>query len=408
MAKKEALVAPQRHSNIVGGSTAARVLNCPRSVSLVSKMPFKEEDVSSYAKEGSMLHAAIAEIVIRNITPEEMAGFEFEGLVLTEDLIAEMLVPAVAALDNILDELEADGNVAQVIVEQEVTFGDFIPDAFGSCDILLRAGSKAVVLDWKFGRGVSVSVEHNEQLMFYACAAKRTPELKKFFAGVTEFELIIVQPADGDPSRWTTDVTTLTKFENDLKVSVRMATTDPDHAQIKQGKHCRWCKAKATCPLMNGAMGSALALDLKALDVTLLGLAVEQSYLLESFIEELRALVHRSLEEGLVIPGVKLVQKRATRKWVEGKTESDIENALLEGLPDAEASKLSECMYKTELLSVSQMEKVLKKEKMAIPEGLVISVSSGTTLALESDKRPSVTATVNIAKAFKKISTQEQ
>jgi hypothetical protein len=36
------------------------------------------------------------------------------------------------------------------------------------------------------------------------------------------------------------------------------------------------------------------------------------------------------------------------------------------------------------------MEKVLKKRKMALPDDLVVSVSSGTTLASEDDPRPAV------------------
>ena len=45
---------------------------------------------------------------------------------------------------------------------------------------------------------------------------------------------------------------------------------------------------------------------------------------------------------------------------------------------------------KTELLSPAQMEKVLKKRKMALPDDLVVAVSSGNTLAPESDPRPAV------------------
>jgi hypothetical protein len=36
------------------------------------------------------------------------------------------------------------------------------------------------------------------------------------------------------------------------------------------------------------------------------------------------------------------------------------------------------------------MEKVLKKRKMALADDLVVSVSSGTTMAPESDPRPAV------------------
>ena len=54
------------------------------------------------------------------------------------------------------------------------------------------------------------------------------------------------------------------------------------------------------------------------------------------------------------------------------------------GVPRAELFKPEE------LLSPAQAEKVLKKRKMALPDNLVVSVSSGTTMAPESDPRPAV------------------
>jgi hypothetical protein len=47
-------------------------------------------------------------------------------------------------------------------------------------------------------------------------------------------------------------------------------------------------------------------------------------------------------------------------------------------------------IYSKELLSPAQMEKVLKKRKLALPDDLVVAVSSGTTLAPESDPRSAV------------------
>jgi hypothetical protein len=45
-------------------------------------------------------------------------------------------------------------------------------------------------------------------------------------------------------------------------------------------------------------------------------------------------------------------------------------------------------VYSEELRSPAQIEKVLKKKKLALPDSLVESVSSGNTLAPEDDPRP--------------------
>jgi hypothetical protein len=44
----------------------------------------------------------------------------------------------------------------------------------------------------------------------------------------------------------------------------------------------------------------------------------------------------------------------------------------------------------TELKSPAQVEKVLKKHKIDMPEGLITAVSSGNTLASADDPRPAV------------------
>ena len=44
----------------------------------------------------------------------------------------------------------------------------------------------------------------------------------------------------------------------------------------------------------------------------------------------------------------------------------------------------------TELKSPAQVEKVLKKSKLALPDDLIVAISSGHTLADEADARPPV------------------
>ena len=57
------------HSNIVGGSSAKRVINCPASVALVAKMPPQAE--SEHAARGTLLHNVIAEILEFGKKPEQ-------------------------------------------------------------------------------------------------------------------------------------------------------------------------------------------------------------------------------------------------------------------------------------------------------------------------------------------------
>jgi len=57
-----------------------------------------------------------------------------------------------------------------------------------------------------------------------------------------------------------------------------------------------------------------------------------------------------------------------------------------------------------EMRSPAQVEKVLKKHKIDMPPDLIVSVSSGNTIAPESDPRPAVlTIGSDIRRAFSKL-----
>ena len=359
-----------QHSNIVGGSTAKRVINCPGSVALVQKMPPKPS--SPYADEGTLLHDTIAEHLATLAPLESFIGKKYEDQTLTQELIDDKLVPALAALDEIDPEEKMDYEV-----ETRVGFGDLLPGVFGSTDFVGRIGNRAIVLDWKFGSGVAVTAEENEQLMFYAAAAMRTDALAWAFDGATEIECIIVQPPM--IRRWVTTPERIKQFEQTLVQAVK-AAQQPD-AKLAAGEHCRWCAAKPVCPKMTGAVDRALQVQLKEIDVDTLGRYLKNADLLEDWIKDLRGLALQMLEKNLPVPGYKLVQKQARRKWTD---ESAAKQALLDmGLKES-------VVVETSIMSPAQAEKALKKRWADLPEGLVKSESSGTTLASEDDPRPAV------------------
>jgi hypothetical protein len=373
-----------QHSNIVGGSTAKRVINCPGSVALVQKMPPKPS--SKYADEGTLLHDVIAEHLVTLQPLETFLGKKYQDQVLTQDLIDDKLVPALALLDEIDPKQEMSYEV-----ETRVGFGDLLPGVFGSTDFVGRLGDKAVVLDWKFGDGVAVTAEENEQLMFYAAAAMRTDALKWAFEGATEIECVIVQPPM--IRRWTTTPERIAQFEHQLVRAVK-AAQQPD-AGLKAGDHCRWCAAKPVCPQMTGAVDRALQVQLKEIDAATLGQYLNQADTLEGWITDLRALAFQMLEKNIPVPGYKLVQKQARRQWTD-------EAKAIAALHDMGVPR-GELFSPEEIRSPAQMEKVLKKRKLALPDDLVKSVSSGTTLASEDDSRPAVLQLGDLRAAISKL-----
>jgi hypothetical protein len=357
-----------QHSNVVGGSTAKRVINCPASVKLVQQMPPKPS--SEHADRGTLLHNVIAELLEFDKKPEQCIGAQYKDQVLTQELLDEKIIPALALLDEVDPEKKME-----YMVETRVGFGDFLPGVFGSTDLLGRKGKRAIVLDWKFGDGVLVDAEDNPQLLFYAAAAMRTPACQWVFEGAEEIECIIVQPPA--MRRWVTTPERVKQFEVELARAVRESSWP--NPTMQTGDHCRWCTAKPTCPEMTGAVGRALRTKLAALPHEQIAMQLQLTEMLEDYIKDLRALAFQMLENGYSVPGYKLVAKRGTRQWVdEEKAKAFLLKSLVEPYKELE------------VISPAQAEKLLKKIKMELPAELVVSISSGSTLATEDDARPAV------------------
>ena len=345
------------HSTIVGGSTAKRVISCPASIDMVAKMP--KLPSSKFADEGTLLHDAISQILDCKTT--DVIGMIHEGITLTQELYDDKIAVALAALDEIDPTKEME-----FVVESRVNFGDLLPGVFGSADLLGRLGKKAIVLDWKFGNGVAVEATENYQGMFYAAAAMRTPETAWVFEGVEEIEIVIVQPPM--VKRWVTTPQRIAMFEFDL-----IAAVNGPRTKMATGEHCRWCAAKPTCPLVTGAVDRALKTALVRLDADKISEYLTQADELESWIDAVRVLAYDMLENNVKVPGFKLVAKRGTRQWVND---------------DAPVKLLGDKAYESKLISVAQAEKIIGKKNF--PSDVAVSVSSGSTLAAESDPRPAV------------------
>ena len=352
-----------KHSSIVGGSTAKRVMACPGSVALVQRMPPQLE--SPYAAEGTFLHSvmepALADEPLPNLTDDQASKIDF----------------CLVALDEI-DPKQELVYEQEIQVEFEGVKG--LEGVFGNVDLIGRLDTTAIVLDWKFGDGVAVEAEENPQGLFYAAAAMKTEGLQWVFEGATEIEIIIVQP----PAirRWKTTFARLKQFTLDLQAAVKQAKSDD--APVIAGDHCRWCTAKPICPVMNGAVERALRMKLEAIHIAP---AMALVPLLDAWITEVKSLALRMLEDNVPVPGYKLVPKRSARVWADEQKARDY--LLVQGLEESDI---------TEMRSVAQIEKVLKKRKIDMPE--FVSVSSGNTVAPESDPRSAI---LNLGAALKKL-----
>lgn len=372
-----AIAHKDRAHSAVGGSSAKRVLNCTASVELCARYPNIE---TSFAAEGTAIHEAV-DLIMHGKTDKDtdVIGLTFNDHVITQDMYDEAIEPALQYLDDLDKEL---GGI-DFFNEKRVIFPG-IPDAFGTVDIIGTTKDRTVVIDWKFGRGVAVEAERNEQLMYYAYAAAHTPPTDKFFSKDKPIELFIVQPRvqNGEPfTRWMTTMMQLEAFALELRRAVEISQTP--EATFALGSWCKFCNARTGCDLYNGvvsdaaaviAQGDAMKADLDrwlpfADDLIAFGDMVKQR-------------AHEYMEQGGSIAGWKLVNKRITRSWID-------EDKALKFF--ARMKLPAEQRHVKKIISPAAAEKLLKPLGVsAIPKDLIDAKSSGTTLAPESDKRPAV------------------
>lgn len=371
-----AIAHKDRAHSAIGGSSAKRVMNCTASVELCAQYPNIETE---FAAEGTALHEAV-DLILSGKTEKDtdVIGLTFNGRVLTQDLFDEAIAPALETFDRLQDEL---GGI-DFFNEQRVTFPG-IDNAFGTVDIVGTAKDRSIVLDWKFGRGVAVEAEANEQLMYYAFAAAHTAPTDKFFDRHKPIEVFIVQPRvkDGEPfTRWMTTWMQLEAFALELRRAVEIAATP--EAEFRLGAWCKFCNGQPGCDLYQNRVRQIGKLTRDELTDNIAEWLPYADDMI-AWGENIKKLAHDLLEQGATIPGYKLVNKRANRSW------KDEEKALKYfskiGLPAADR-------HVKKIISPAQAETALKRNGLPaeLPDALVDKVSSGTTLAPDSDKRPAV------------------
>lgn len=347
------------HSEVVGGSTANRRLNCPGSMELEARFP---SESSPYAREGNALHDIMEEIIGEDRKPQEYLGEMFEGIdgVVTQEHV-QCLQWCLDRVDPIIGDSEFDLEV----------WGDFpdIEDAGGTADVVVF-GEDLTIVDYKFGAGVPVSAKGNDQGKFYAACM-----IHKYGLSPKQIHFHILQPR---LDSHTTDTWTL----DELRVFQKRLVKAIKHArpEYNLGPWCKFCNGTPGCPAkMEQAQRAFQWGEIAKSDLPSALAIVEH---VEEWAAEVRKKAHAALENGYPIQGWKLVQKRGQRVWNPELSEATLNRRLYaRGL-------LKHQRITSKLISPAQAEKLLGKEMV---KGLWVTVEGkGTTLAREEDARPSV------------------
>lgn len=386
------MVDEKRHA-ILSASGAHRWINCPPSVKLCENLP---SGTSIYAEEGTLAHE-ICELKVRKTFLEPMTAKVYNTrlnkLKKHELFHNEMLGYTDVYLEYIQKLAHSYETAPVIAVEKKVEFGEFVEDGYGTADCIMVYGDILTIVDFKYGKGVPVSAEHNPQMMLYGIGAYNA---FSFLYDIKKIKMAIIQPriADGI-SEFEMSVEDLFKWANEVvKPAAELAYKG--EGQFKAGEHCRFCGVRAICRERARKNLEADFYDMKLpplLTDEEVGEALKKAQDLAKWAEHLKEYALAESLKGKTIPGWKAVNGRSVRVFKD--TEAAIKKIIDCGIDE-------ELLYERKMYTLAQIEKIIGAKDFNSMVGDLIEKAPGKpTLVLESDKRERITNVVTAEADFK-------
>lgn len=283
-----------------------------------------------------------------------------------------------------INEARARNKDPLILIEERLDFSPWVPEGFGTGDVVIISDGILEVVDLKGGKGVKVSAENNAQMRLYALGAIHG------FGMLYDIQTVlmtIVQPRLDNISTDEIQIDDLLEWaESEVKQKAELAFTGEGTFVV--GPHCRWCKAKATCRARAEENMKLACLDFQKPPLLTDDEVVEVLTSLDELISWAKTVqeyaLSMSMNENKQWPGMKLVEGKGSRKY------SD-ENAVVETLTAAGYDK--DVIYKKSLNTITTLEKELgKKEFEELLGSLVTKAPGKIKLVPEEDKRPELKA----------------
>ena len=362
----------------LSASSSHRWMMCPPSVKLSGQFADKP---SSYAEEGTFLHE-LSEMKLHrylgDMTPEVLEAqyaahrdndfYSDEAESVTDEYVDFCI--------ETIESVRASCPDPLILVEHRLDYGEYVPEGFGTGDLVIVADGVLEVIDFKGGRGVRVEAERNSQLMLYGLGA-----LLEFEAlyDIRNVRMTIVQPRLNNISTYETTTDELIRWAQ-TEVRPKALLAYEGRGEFCAGEWCRFCRARYTCRKRSEYHMRLAERDFKAPDLLtdeeiLDILPVAES--LNNWVADLIAYATQQAVDGKAWPGYKLVAGRSVRKYT---SEAEVIRAATEaGYTD---------IYKTTLLGVGDLEKRMGRKKFSEVLGRYIVKPMGAPqLVPESDPR---------------------
>lgn len=301
---------------LLSASGSKRWLSCTPSARLEATLPEpkKGSNAFDFSQEGTMAHA-LAEAKLRH---------HFGQIGIEEYQHEEAIIKATpyynddfeANVDNYVLYVRSQiGEGDTPLFEQRVDFSDWVPDGFGTADVVILSKHSIRVIDLKFGKGVPVSAIDNTQLRLYALGA--WSKFKEEYPDIREVSYTIHQPRLDSISTDGTSVAKLVDWANYfVKPKAKKAWSGA--GEFLPGEWCQFCRAKAQCRARSDFNQELARQEFKApalLDENEISLVISRAQDLRTWVNDVEEFaLNRAVEENIIPQGYKLSTTTTHRK----------------------------------------------------------------------------------------------
>ena len=375
---------PVGNHALLGASSAHRWLICPPIARLEEQ--FKDRG-SSFAEEGTAAHE-LAELALAKrfkLMATRSVNTKLKKFRSENSYYDQSMEDYVEAYCDLVEERVNYYQDAVVELEQKVDFTKWVPEGFGTSDVVVLADNTIEIIDLKYGKGVPVDAYLNPQLMLYALGAVDKYDI------IYEFETVrmtIVQPRLDNVSTFEIDKEELLYWADNYVAPRAVQAWEGMGEWTITDDVVKFSKVRAQLRLR--AERNFSLVDKYELKESPLLTNEEIAEILDRAPEIKKWLDHveqyalnKALTEGEEFPGWKVVAGRSNRKI------SDEESLLF--LLEAEGFEDDEILKPRALQAIGQLEKVVGKKRFAeLASDFIVKPEGKPVLVNEKDKRPAL------------------
>lgn len=404
------VVEPGKHS-LRGASSAQRWLNCSGSILLTERLAEQgliSKGTNRPAAEGTAAHLVLSTCLEDGTDAADMAGMEIEVEELVFIIDQEMVDGVQECLDwtrNTMAECELAGEEPKLYVEKGMT-SIFDGEVYGTADIIIVTNKRIIVVDFKYGRGVTVEPDSDQNAYYIYLALENYADDQVHDMPVESW---IAQPRiphpDGTIRCYKTTAGAIVNWWMDTVLPGIEATRDPT-SLLTMGSHCKWCPNKVHCPaLQDETFSFQLDQPVATLTDDELGALLDKLEAIKAFQPTLEFEALRRARQGDKIPGRKLVRKKANRifrdQLLVASEDNPDEMVVLQFDEEVKKTFGDAAYAEPKVKSPAQLEKVTPGGKTFVQDW-AHKPDAGLTLAAEGDKRVEVRPNVERVRSMRK------